>query len=50
VPGDFVFIDNGPAVQEGGTPLHNACDDFNDDILTTGARHVAELIRIRLPR
>lgn len=50
VPGNFVFIGNGSADEEGGTPLHNACYDFNDDILTTGARYFAELVRSSLPQ
>ena len=50
LPGNFVFIGNGSADEEGGTPLHNACYDFNDDILTTGARYFAELVRISLPQ
>lgn len=50
VPGNFVFIGNGSADEEGSTPLHNACYDFNDDILTTGARYFAELARVSLPQ
>ncbi|WP_323118917.1 M20 aminoacylase family protein [Burkholderia alba] len=49
VPGAFVFIGNGVAGEPGGTPLHNAAYDFNDDILTTGARYFAELVRLELP-
>ncbi len=50
VPGNFVFIGNGAPGQAGATPLHNACYDFNDDILGIGARYFAEVVRISLPR
>lgn len=50
VPGAFVFIGNGAADAQGGTPLHNARYDFNDEILPIGARYFAELIRKRLPK
>ncbi|KEY88947.1 M20 family metallopeptidase [Pseudomonas capeferrum] len=49
VPGNFVFIGNGAEGQDGATPLHNAGYDFNDEILVTGARYFAELVRISLP-
>ncbi|SAK79122.1 amidohydrolase [Caballeronia hypogeia] len=49
VPGNFVFIGNGEAAGQGGVPLHNACYDFNDEILQTGARYFAELARLALP-
>ncbi|QCP54346.1 amidohydrolase [Trinickia violacea] len=49
VPGNFIFIGNGVANDEGGVPLHNATYDFNDDILLTGARYFAELARLTLP-
>ncbi|MFX1767456.1 M20 family metallopeptidase [Paraburkholderia sp. A1RI-2L] len=49
VPGNFVFIGNGDVPERGGTPLHNARYDFNDDILVTGARYFAELARLELP-
>ena len=45
VPGNFIFIGNGIAGEAGATPLHNAGYDFNDAILTTGARYFAELAR-----
>lgn len=48
VPGNFVFIGNG-AEGQGSTPLHNACYDFNDEVLSIGAQYFAEIIRIRLP-
>jgi len=53
VPGAFVFLGNGVEGAEGSvgaTPLHNGAYDFNDDILLTGARFFAEIIRQRLPR
>lgn len=48
VPGNFVFIGNGEKTGEGGTPLHNAHYDFNDNVLTTGAHYFAEVARIAL--
>ncbi|QXH49640.1 amidohydrolase [Pseudomonas fakonensis] len=50
VPGNFVFIGNGAAGEDGAVPLHNASYDFNDRILETGARYFAELARVSLPR
>lgn len=49
VPGAFVFIGNGAAGEDGSVPLHNAQYDFNDAILTTGARYFAEIARVSLP-
>lgn len=49
VPGNFVFIGNGANGEAGGTPLHNACYDFNDGILKTGAEYFAEVVRRSLP-
>lgn len=50
IPGCFIFLGNGDdSDAKGATPLHNACYDFNDDILLTGAEYFAELIRTRLP-
>ena len=50
VPGCFVFLGNGDASDpQGNTPLHNACYDFNDEILLTGAEYFAEIVRTRLP-
>lgn len=49
VPGNFIFIGNGDTGKEGGTPLHNATYDFNDEILLTGAQYFAELARLALP-
>ncbi|MNX31885.1 putative hydrolase YxeP [compost metagenome] len=49
VPGAFVFLGNGAEGEPGGTPLHNGRYDFNDAVLTTGARYFAEIVRQRLP-
>ncbi|UIF87884.1 M20 aminoacylase family protein [Cupriavidus sp. UYPR2.512] len=49
VPGAFVFIGNGDTGTPGGIPLHNSCYDFNDEVLTVGARYFAELARLALP-
>jgi hippurate hydrolase len=49
VPGNFIFIGNGVANEQGGVPLHNATYDFNDEILQTGAEYFAELARRMLP-
>ncbi len=50
IPGCFIFLGNGDdSDAKGATPLHNACYDFNDDILLTGAEYFAEVIRTRLP-
>jgi amidohydrolase len=50
VPGAFVFLGNGAEGAPGGTPLHNGSYDFNDEVLATGARYFAEIVRLRLPR
>jgi hippurate hydrolase len=50
VPGAFVFMGNGEVGTPGGVPLHNGGYDFNDGLLTVGARYFAELVRQRLPR
>lgn len=47
IPGAFVFIGNGDQGQ-GSTPLHNATYDFNDEVLSIGARYFAEIPRLRL--
>ncbi|MES3708718.1 M20 family metallopeptidase [Pseudomonas putida] len=49
IPGSFVFIGNGAEGECGATPLHNAGYDFNDAILTVGARYFAEVVRLSLP-
>jgi len=48
VPGNFALIGNGIALDRGGVPLHNSSYDFNDDILSVGARYFAELARMSL--
>lgn len=45
VPGAFVFIGNGDGDSPGSVPLHNPGYDFNDDILSTGAKYFAEVAR-----
>ena len=47
IPGCFIFLGNGDS---SNTPLHNACYDFNDEILLTGAEYFAEVVRTRLPQ
>ncbi|KVD20414.1 hypothetical protein WI81_06270 [Burkholderia ubonensis] len=42
-------VGNGDALGNGGVPLHNARYDFNDEILSIGARYFAELARFALP-
>lgn len=50
IPGCFVFLGNGDDSDgKGNIPLHNACYDFNDDILLTGAEYFSEIVRTRLP-
>ncbi len=42
IPGCFIFLGNGDSSDaQGNTPLHNACYDFNDEILLTGAEYFA---------
>ncbi|MCJ8606933.1 amidohydrolase, partial [Klebsiella pneumoniae] len=46
-----IFLGNGDSSDaQGNTPLHNACYDFNDEILLTGAEYFAEVVRARLPQ
>jgi hippurate hydrolase len=49
VPGNFAFIGNGADGEAGATPLHNGRYDFNDAILSIGARYFAEIVRLKLP-
>ncbi|WP_158901767.1 M20 aminoacylase family protein [Burkholderia sp. L27(2015)] len=49
VPGNFAFLGNGMAGEQGGTPLHNSAYDFNDAVLPVGARYLAEIVRTKLP-
>lgn len=49
VPGAFVFLGSGRSENPSeNTPLHNAEFDYNDDVLATGARFWATLVRERL--
>lgn len=49
VPGCFVFLGSGSSSEPSqNTPLHNAEFDYNDQILITGAKFWAELVRQRL--
>ena len=50
VPGNFAFIGNGDASHHGDIPLHNSAYDFNDDILSVGARYFEALVVKRLNR
>jgi hippurate hydrolase len=50
VPGAFVFLGNGDGNSPGAVPLHNAGYDFNDSVLSVGARYFAEIARVRLPQ
>ncbi len=50
VPGAFVFLGNGDGNSAGAVPLHNAGYDFNDSVLSVGARYFAEIARVRLPQ
>ena len=50
VPGAFVFLGNGDNGSVGDVPLHNAGYDFNDSVLSIGARYFAEIARVRLPQ
>ena len=50
VPGAFVFLGNGDGNSPGAVPLHNAGYDFNDRVLSVGARYFAEIARVRLPQ
>jgi amidohydrolase len=49
VPGCFVFLGNGTDPEAGGTPLHNARYDFNDDVLEVGVRYFLQLAATALP-
>ena len=49
VPGCFVFLGNRREGEE-SLPLHNSQFDYNDDILVTGARFFAELVKQRLAK
>ena len=50
VPGCFVLIGNGEEPGAGGTPLHSAEYDFNDDALETGVAFYVNLVRTALSK
>ena len=50
VPGAFVFLGNGDGNSPGAVPLHNAGYDFNDSVLSVGARYFSEIASVRLPQ
>ncbi|ANQ29249.1 M20 aminoacylase family protein [Vibrio natriegens] len=45
IPGNFVFFGNGHQIGQGGTPLHSAHYDFNDELLVTGANYFATVAK-----
>ncbi len=47
-PGCYIFIGNGKG--EGSCMVHNAGYDFNDDILTLGARYWSRLVETQLSK
>ena len=49
VPSCFAFLGNGADPGKGGTPLHSRDYEFNDDVLETGVKFYAELVRSVLP-
>ena len=50
IPGCFLFLGSGTTSDfSKQIPLHNACYDYNDELLLTGAEFFAELVRERLP-
>ena len=50
VPGNFVFFGNGHQKGKGGTPLHSAHYDFNDELLVTGANYFATVAKVALKK
>ena len=48
LPGNYMLIGSGLAGEAGGTPLHNPSYDFNDRLLTLGAKYFVALARTRL--
>lgn len=49
VPACFANLGNGVEAGAGGTPLHSPDYDFNDDVLTTGAAYLHNIVRTALP-
>jgi len=51
IPGCFVFLGSGKSTNATeNISLHNSRYEYNDDVLETGAKFIAELIKVRLPR
>lgn len=48
IPGCFFFLGSGRTGTADAVPLHNPRYDYNDEVLTTGARVFAEIVRERL--
>ena len=49
VPACFALLGNGTEPGRGGTPLHSADYDFNDEILGAGVAFYVEAVRAELP-
>jgi len=49
VPGAFFMIGTAVGDENRDFPLHNSRFDYNDDILETGAKVFAQIVRERLP-
>lgn len=49
VPACFALLGNGTEPGRGGTPLHSADYDLNDDILLAGVRFYVQAVRAELP-
>ncbi|MCK0113428.1 amidohydrolase [Ornithinimicrobium sp. F0845] len=49
VPACFAFLGNGTEVGRGGTPLHSADYDLNDDILPAGVAFYVQAVHAELP-
>ena len=49
VPACFALLGNGTEPDRGGTPLHSADYDFNDDVLGAGVAFYVEAVRAELP-
>ena len=49
-PGSYIFIGNGDGDGASSCMVHNAGYDFNDDILTLGARYWSRLVETQLAK
>ncbi|NLG23198.1 MAG: amidohydrolase [Actinomycetales bacterium] len=49
VPACFAFLGNGTEPGRGGTPLHSADYDLNDDILEAGVAYYLAVVRAEMP-